>query len=60
MKANKKRVYDYPAKTDGSRLAAKARAECNHLSEQERDTLLEGALKLAYGKIQEQKVGSGH
>lgn len=60
MKRKKKLTFDYPEETEGTRLAAQARAECNSLSREERAKLLEGALKVIYGGSPKQKVGSRH
>jgi hypothetical protein len=60
MKTKPKRTYDYPEDTEGTRLAAQARAECNQLSREEKRRLLELGMKLAYGLSPKQKVGAGH
>jgi hypothetical protein len=60
MGTKRKLTFDYPVETEGSRIAAKLRAECNNLSSEEREKLLELGMKLAYGQRPKQKVGAGH
>jgi hypothetical protein len=60
MKARKKPSFDYPQDTEGSRIAASARAETNQLSRAEKDRLRELGLKIAFGHAPKQKVGAGH
>jgi hypothetical protein len=49
--ANKRRNFDYPANTKGGERAANVRAEANHLSEAERETLFKKGMQMIYGGI---------
>jgi hypothetical protein len=58
MKTKPVLTYDYPDETEGSRLAAQARAACNKLSRDEKRRLQELGIKLAYGGNAKAKVGA--
>jgi hypothetical protein len=60
MKTRKSRSFDYPAETEGSRIAASARQETNQLSRAEKEKLRELGMKIAFGHGPKQKVGAGH
>jgi hypothetical protein len=60
MKARKKRSFDYPQDTEGTRIAASARNQTNQLSRAEKDRLRELGLKIAFGHGPKQKMGAGH
>lgn len=45
----RKRVFNYPDQTKGSRLAERVRKEANHLSEPQRAGLLNEAMRIYYG-----------
>jgi hypothetical protein len=52
----KPKKQDYPAQTEGSRLAAKIRGETNQLSEEQRRAHLNAAMVLIYGGSQSKKT----
>jgi hypothetical protein len=56
----RKRSFDYPSDTIGSRAAAEARARTNNLSEEEIEKLYEEAKRIAYGGGSKPKVGARH
>ena len=45
----KKRTFDYPEVTEGSKLAALARKSANSLSDAKREELLKFGMRLIYG-----------
>ena len=45
----RKRDFNYPDQTKGSRLAGRVRKEANHLSEPQRAELLNEAMRTFYG-----------
>ena len=64
MKANhprKKRTFDYPEVTEGSKLAADARSSANRLSDAKREELFKLGMQQIYGGGSVKKaVRSGH
>lgn len=57
-KPKAKRNIEYPAETEGSRIAEMNRQMANKLSAEENEELLQEALKIVYGGAGKQKVGS--
>ena len=58
--ARKRKKLDYPAETEGSRLAAKARKMANKLTTEERRAHFNAAMALIYGgKDPKQAAGAG-
>ena len=57
-KTVKTRNYDYPAETEGSRLAAENRKKMNAKSPEELEELYELAQRLMHGDPAKSKVGS--
>jgi hypothetical protein len=51
---------EYPLATEGSRLAAKARAKCNHLSETKRGALFNEGMARIYGGAGKKATRAGH
>ena len=59
-KPAKARNFDYPAETEGGKLAAKNRAEMNDLPSDKVDELYELAQLLIHGGSAKSKMGSRH
>jgi hypothetical protein len=49
VSASSKRNFDYLANTKGGEIAARVRAESNHLSESKRETLFKQGMQIIYG-----------
>lgn len=58
--APKVRNFDYPAETAGSKIAARARAETNNLSDSEREELINFGMNIVNGGNDKPEVGAGH
>jgi hypothetical protein len=48
MRARKTQSFDYPAETEGSRIAASARKETNQLARAEKEKLRQLGMKIAF------------
>jgi hypothetical protein len=60
MSKVREKTADYPAQTPGSRMAAKARAKSNALSEGKRADLFHKGMTMIYGSAAKKTARAGH
>ena len=55
-----KKKLDYPAETEGSRIAARVRREASRLTSEQRRELFKRAMVRVYGGQPKEATGAGH